>query len=208
MSWPIGRWGTQTWALEGRLFLFSGQTIVVAAVGGTSLRYLLNDLWELSLADNPTGKDFPGLQGPAGNATEQWVWSRKNQCVQRGDSGSPQWKDDLPEGGGAWDDLPKAGSKNPLGEPYVYNPEVQRPGPRTGAATWVTQCCLQQETSDVCSVYNFKHKNAECDHGVSESVFLFGGMGMMESPSRDDDDCVVDHHCASTTDAENAEGHA
>lgn len=78
--------------------------------------------------------------------------------------------------------------------------DLQFPGPRTGAATWTPPCCMvgaspkpNHVNSKMCNAAKFKNQGGQCAHGVSNAVFMFGGVGLMESHVRTNEDyCLVD----------------
>jgi hypothetical protein len=79
-------------------------------------------------------------------------------------------------------------------------PSLSFPGPRTGAAIWTAPCCMvgpgpksNQLNHKMCNAAKYKDLAGQCAHQVSDTVFMFGGIGLMESVVRANSDyCLVD----------------
>jgi hypothetical protein len=113
----------------------------------------------------------------------RWSWILQRPCMQAYNGG---------RGGGHYSG--------------VNRRKLAFPGPRTGAAIWTAPCCVvgkgardSQPNHKMCNAAKFKTLAGQCAHQKSDSVFMFGGIGLMESVARisqdtnpDNSYCLVD----------------
>jgi hypothetical protein len=122
-------------------------------------------------------RDRPPAARPANdNVPDQWLWSQQRACMQNKNAG-----------------FKATNIANNLRVTEGFD-TLTFPGPRTGAATWTAKCCvvgggpkLPTVGHAICNAAKYKNFQAEgrkCAHQVEESLFMFGGVGLMESPTR------------------------
>ena len=113
----------------------------------------------------------------------RWSWSAQRPCMQAYNGGRSQ-----------------GGTRSPGMDSNGGSSKLQYPGPRTGAAIWTAPCCMvgggpksNQLNHKMCNAVKYKNVAGKCAHGSSDTVFMFGGIGLMESPARTNAElCLVD----------------